>query len=333
MIHDDNNYYQINDIYRTENNRRNKKHNSHINKEKITIVILIIIIFIALCYIAVHSFAVIQESMKQQQYEQEIIKAKEERERQQKEKEEEQKRKEEEKRQEALKKAEEERQKRIPKLTEVGRQNMENIYKSETKRAFLTFDDGPSTVTETILNTLKQENVPATFFVLGSRVEAMPDMVKKIYEEGHYIANHGYSHQYSSIYQTPQSVLNEYNQCNDAVKNAIGVPEYNSHLFRFPGGFPGGPYVDVKTQAKELLSQNDILYVDWNSLSGDAETSSPTIEYEMNRIKATTANRNSLVILLHDAQAKKATADALPQIIGYLKEQGYEFKNFYDIIK
>ena len=328
MINDNNDYYQINNAYsfNNENGFGNNKHNGHINKEKIIIVILIVIIFIALCYIAVHSFAVIQESMKQQQYEQEIIKAKEERERQQKEKEEEE-------RQEALKKAEEERQKKIPKLTEVGRQNMENIYKSETKRAFLTFDDGPSTVTENILNTLKQENVPATFFVLGSRVEAMPEMVKKIYEEGHYIANHGYSHQYSSIYQTPQNVLNEFNQCNDAVKNAIGVPEYNSHLFRFPGGFPGGPYVNVKTQAKELLNENDILYVDWNALSGDAETNSPTVEYEMNRISETTANKSSLVILLHDAQAKKATADALPQIISYLKEQGYEFKNFYDVIK
>ena len=105
-----------------------------------------------------------------------------------------------------------------------GRKNIENIYHSETKRAFLTFDDGPSAVTPTILEVLKQENVKASFFVLGSRVEAMPDIIKRIYEEGHYIANHGYS------------VLDEYNKCNEAVKKAIGKQEYNSHLFRFPGG-------------------------------------------------------------------------------------------------
>lgn len=169
--------------------------------------------------------------------------------------------------------------------------------------------------------------------MLGNRVEVMPETVKRIYEEGHYIANHGYSHVYSTIYASPESVLNEYNQCNNAVKNAIGVPEYNSHLFRFPGGVPGGPYADIKLQAKELLSQNDILNIDWNALSGDAETGEPTIEFEMNRIIDTVSNKNSVVILMHDAQVKKVTAEALPQIISWLRENGYEFKNFYEIIK
>lgn len=197
----------------------------------------------------------------------------------------------------------------------------------------MTFDDGPSTVTPTILDTLKQQNIKATFFVLGNRVNAMPETVKRIYEEGHYIANHGYTHSYSSIYSSPQSVLDEFNQCNEAVKNAIGVQEYNSHLFRFPGGLIGGKYAEIKREAKELLSQNDILQIDWNSLTGDAETRNPTVEYEMERLKETMQNKSSLVILMHDAQAKAATAEALPQIIDYLKENGYEFKNFYEIIK
>ena len=58
----------------------------------------------------------------------------------------------------------------------------------------MTFDDGPSqTVTPVILDTLKKENVKVTFFLLGSRVELNPDIVKREYEEGHYIANHGYA--------------------------------------------------------------------------------------------------------------------------------------------
>lgn len=233
------------------------------------------------------------------------------------------------------KKKEEERLRklRVPILTDVGKNNMASIYKSETKRAFLTFDDGPSIVTSSILDILKQENIKATFFVLGSRVEAMPEETKKIYEEGHYIANHGYSHVYSSIYKSPQSVLDEFNRCNDAVKSAIGVEEYNSHLFRFPGGLAGGPYATIKSEAKELLLQNNVLNVDWNALSGDAETTTPTVEFEMQRIQETVSGKNSVVILMHDAQAKKATAEALPQIISWLRENGYEFKNFYDIIK
>lgn len=236
---------------------------------------------------------------------------------------------------EELKKQEEEaaRLAKLPKLTEVGKENMANIYHSDTKRAFLTFDDGPSTVTPQILDTLKQEGVKATFFMLGTSIENFPETTKRVYDEGHYIANHGYSHIYSSIYSSPEEVLNEFNMCNDAVKKALGEPEYNSHLFRFPGGMPGGPYADIKKQAKEILEQHDILSVDWNALTGDAETSHPVAEKLMEELQQTTEGKSSVVILMHDAQAKQVTADMLPQIIAYLREQGYEFQTFYDIIK
>ena len=210
---------------------------------------------------------------------------------------------------------------------------MSKIYQADTKRAFLTFDDGPSSVTPKILDILKQENVKATFFVLGSRVEIMPETTKRIYEEGHYIASHGYSHIYDQIYASPQSVLDEYNKCNGAIQNAIGVPEYNSHLFRFPGGLVGGKYADIKSQAKDLLEQNEVLHVEWNALTGDAETNNLSIEFELLRLQQTTENKNSVIVLMHDSPTKEVTADTLPQIISYLREQGYEFKNFYEIIK
>ena len=73
--------------------------------------------------------------------------------------------------------------------------------------------------------------------------------------------------------------------------------------------------------------------MDWNALNGDAETNKLSSEFEMKRLQETTAGKNSVVILMHDAQAKSVTADTLPQIISYLKEQGYEFENFYQIIK
>lgn len=304
MVKDGNEIY---DIYKMNVKRK-------INIKKIVTIVLIIIVIIGLILVTEECVEIIKQHKVYEQYEAQQIALK---------KQEEDK----------LAEIEKARQEKIPKLTQEGRNNMETIYHSETKRAFLTFDDGPSSVTPTILDVLKQENVKATFFVLGSRVEAMPEMTKKIYEEGHYIANHGYSHLYSNIYSSPQTVLDEFNKCNDAVKNAIGVPEYNSHLFRFPGGLTGGKYADIKNEAKELLSQNDILHVDWNALSGDAETTTPTIEYEMEKIQQTVANKNSVIILMHDAQAKAVTAEALPQIISWLRENGYEFKNFYEIIK
>lgn len=285
-----------------------------INTKKIAILILLIIVAIGLILVARNAIEMIKQHKVYKQYEAQLATLA---------------------KQEEVESMEEPEEKveNMPKLTEEARNNIQTIYQSETKRAFLTFDDGPSTVTPTILDVLKQENIKASFFVLGSRVNAMPEMTKRIYDEGHYVANHGYSHSYSAIYASPQAVLDEFNECNKAVRNAIGVSDYHSHLFRFPGGLPGGKYAEIKRQAKELLSQNDIVNIDWNALTGDAETANPTVEFEMQRIQETVNNKSSVVILMHDAQAKAVTAEALPQIISWLRENGYEFKNFYEIMK
>ena len=114
----------------------------------------------------------------------------------------------------------------------------DNIYDKDSKIAYLTFDDGPSqAVTPLILDLLKKENIKATFFVLGSNVKKNPDLVKRAYQEGHYIANHGYSHDYKKIYKNAQSVLEEFNKTEKQIQKAIENNEYSSHLFRFPGRF------------------------------------------------------------------------------------------------
>lgn len=292
--------------------------NGKINKNKVKIVIILVLTAIFLVITLIYSINSIKRYEAYKKYETQLLSIKEEEELKEKKEAEE---------------LEKKRQEKIPKLTDIGKQNIEKIYNCDTKRVFLTFDDGPSMRTNEILDILKQENIKATFFVLGNYVEKMPETVKRIYDEGHYIANHGYSHVYEQIYSSPQAVLDEYNKCNEAIKNAIGVPEYNSHLFRFPGGLVGGKYADIKLQAKELLNQNNILNVDWNALIGDSEKANASTDFLLQRLKDTVGNKSSPVILMHDAPAKKSTVEALPQIISYLKEQGYEFKNFYEIIK
>ena len=222
---------------------------------------------------------------------------------------------------------------KLPELTDEGKNNIASIYHSDTKRVFLTFDDGPSSsVTPLILDTLKQENIKATFFVLGSRVELNPEITKRAYEEGHYIASHGYSHVYSQIYASPQSVIDEYNKSLTAIRNAIGVQEYNPHLFRYPGGFSGGKYANIKKQSVQLLDANNIAHVDWNALTSDAAGCTTTEQF-LAELEKTVPKHNSVVVLMHDAGSKKATAEALPTIISYFRDRGYEFENFYSIIK
>ncbi len=301
------NFYAIETLNDVE--KRNKKN-------KILIIFLLLVIFSILLFLIVNVNSNIKKLKQAKEYEKQVLEFKEKYEK------------------EELRKKQEEEQKkqaRLPRITEQGKENFRTIFHSDKKRAFLTFDDGPSTVTHKILDTLDEKGVKATFFILGVNAEKNKELVNQMYEKGHYIANHGYSHVYSSIYSSPQAVLDEYNKTNDIIKEAIKQPEFNSYLFRFPGGFYGGKYANIKKEANEMLKQNDISNIDWNCLTGDSETSSPTPEYVIKRLKETSKGKNSLVVLMHDAQAKKVTAEMLPQIIDYLSSEGYEFKTFYDI--
>lgn len=211
---------------------------------------------------------------------------------------------------------------------------IDNIYNGkEGKKVFLTFDDGPSKeVTPRILDILSKYNVKATFFVLGNRVNMNPDIIKREYNEGHYIANHGYSHKYSSIYKDVESVLNEYYKTEETIRKALGKPDYSSHLFRFPGGSHGGPYEDVKDETRKKLKEEGIAYLDWSALTYDAAGVNDEKEI-LENVKSTIKGWNNVVILMHDAGDKKITYESLDNVIEYLQEEGYNFKNIYDIIR
>ncbi len=219
----------------------------------------------------------------------------------------------------------------LPQYSDAIAEKVVNVYYEKAKKIYLTFDDGPSKQTPKILDTLDKYNVKATFFVLGRNVVNYPELVKREYDSGHFIANHGYSHEYSQIYSSPQTVLDEYNQTVDAIRNAIGVPNYNPHLFRFPGGSVGGKYASLKKSAIELLRENQIAHTNWNCLSGDAEGKN-TIEAMWEEIRETAVGDDNLVILMHDAADKSVTAEFLPQLIEYYQGQGYEFASYYDVM-
>ena len=135
----------------------------------------------------------------------------------------------------------------------------------------MTFDDGPnSSVTPKVLDILKDEDVKATFFVIGKYVEENPEIVKRAYEEGHYIANHGYSHDNSTLYKSSDSFMQEIKKTDIAIGNAIGVDNYCSHVFRFPNGFIAPIYKQKKKEAVLLLSKMNYSYIDWNCLNNDS---------------------------------------------------------------
>lgn len=191
----------------------------------------------------------------------------------------------------------------------------------DEKVVYLTFDDGPSSVSTTrILDTLAQYDVPATFFLLGSNVRQYPELVQREYKEGHKLANHSYSHDYKKIYATVGNLLEEIIACNQEIDNALGFA-YGNTLFRFPGGSFG------RTLHQEAVTQSGYKFVDWNCLGKDAEGKQPkTAENILQAVIDTSLNKNHVTVLLHDTNAKATTVDALPAIIEYFHSQGYSFR-------
>ena len=210
---------------------------------------------------------------------------------------------------------------------------IDNIYNGEEgKRVFLTFDDGPTKeVTPHILDILKEYNIKATFFVLGTYAKKNPDIIKRAYDEGHYIANHGYSHKYGTIYKSADTVIEEYNKTEEIIKDALNDESYSSHLFRFPGGSHGGPYENIKKQARKKLKEEGIAYLDWSALTYDA-IGVNSKEKILENLKSTINGWNNVVVLMHDAADKQITYESLEDIIKYLQKEGYAFKNIYDLI-
>ena len=221
----------------------------------------------------------------------------------------------------------------LPKKNDNAKEEIRNIYFTDEKVVYITFDDGPSSnITPQILDILKQYDVKATFFTVGKNIERYPDILKREYSEGHYIANHGYSHSYSTIYQSKDTCYQEYVDTENCIKKALGNENYNSYLFRFPGGSSGGKYGRIKNDAKDLFDTYGVPYTNWNCLSGDAEGKT-TAEECINEVKRTKGNQGGIILLMHDASDKSQTVEALPSIIEYFKDEGYSFKNFYEIFK
>ncbi|MCH5186120.1 MAG: polysaccharide deacetylase family protein [Oscillospiraceae bacterium] len=204
------------------------------------------------------------------------------------------------------------------------------------KTAYLTFDDGPTnSVTSKILDTLRRYNIKATFFEIGSGIEANPDMARRVYDEGHLLANHSYSHNYKNIYVTAENFMEEVTKTEELILSITGE-ETVFKLFRFPGGSfksDKDSWSKNKQEYKELLKENGYVYCDWNSYNGDAEGGTKTKDKLVEELKSSVGTKEDIVILMHDAAAKGTTAEALPEICEYLISQGYEFRRLDEFNK
>ena len=192
------------------------------------------------------------------------------------------------------------------------------------KIVYLTFDDGPSVCTDQILNILRQERVKATFFVTAQFTPYLNRMAA-IAKDGHEVAIHTYSHNFK-IYKSIDSYFADLNKLNDLIEKYTGK---RSRIMRFPGGSSNSIYRKYNSDPKFMdrlcvaLLDSGYQFVDWNLDSGDARGNNIAAD---RLVRSACGSRHNIqCLLMHDTGAKRTTVTALPQIIRYFKQHGYEF--------
>jgi len=185
----------------------------------------------------------------------------------------------------------------------------------EQKVVYLTFDDGPSMLTNQILDLLKREKVHATFFMVGNKMNEYPEAVKRVVQEGNYIGAHSMTHDYQRLYKQGHFV-SEMEQTLSIIHNLTGQ---KTRLVRAPYG--SRPSLSLKLRDDSARAGFKIW--DWNvdTQDWDKTATTSTIVNTVNR----QITKNKEVILLHE---KQVTVEALPEMIRTLRAKGYAFKAY-----
>lgn len=204
--------------------------------------------------------------------------------------------------------------------------SLDNIVKAEEdpsktvgKIIYLTFDDGPAgKVTSGILDILKAEEVPATFFVIGNQIENQEELILRMKNEGHSIGLHSFTHDRNKLYSNNEGFIKEMLAVQERL---FQVTDETYCILRFPFGSTNNTYTLSKSMV-DLIHQHNFKIYDWtqDTYDGANPNSSPECIY-----KKSISEKDSIVLLMHCGGINKNSVLALPRIIKYYKEKGYQF--------
>ena len=182
------------------------------------------------------------------------------------------------------------------------------------KRIYLTFDAGyENGYTASILDTLKQQQVPAAFFVVGHYLESAPDLVRRMVAEGHIVGNHTYSHPDMSAIAGQDAFLHELSRVEESYRTITG--QEMGKYYRPPQGKYSEQNLKMACEAGYTTFFGSLAYVDW--YVDKQPTREEALEKLIGRI------HNGAVVLLHSTSATNAAV--LDEVITKWKEMGYTF--------
>ncbi len=205
-------------------------------------------------------------------------------------------------------------------LMNYGSSAEENLAEAgDTLKVYLTFDDGPSGNSDRILDILDDYNVKATFFVVGKEDEESKRIYKRIVDEGHTLGMHSYTHKYSYIYSSMDNFKSDFEKLQNLLYDVTGV---DCDLYRFPGGSSNQVSNTDMGEYIKFLNEENVRYLDWNVASGDATSAPITVDDLVENVMNDVVKYKTSVVLMHDADSKDATVEALPTLIEKLQAEG-----------
>lgn len=190
------------------------------------------------------------------------------------------------------------------------------------KTAYLTFDDGPSDTTKEVLKILNQNQIHATFFVIGNCItKSKEKLVRSMIQQGHLIGIHTYSHECQEIYRSVDAYLKDFDL---AYEKLLQVTGKKPSLFRFPGGSINDFNRTIYRKLIAEMERRGFCYYDWN-VSAEDSVGRPTATSILKNIFHNLTLYDEPVILMHDSSTNQLTAQLLPQIIKRIRQKGYTF--------
>jgi peptidoglycan/xylan/chitin deacetylase (PgdA/CDA1 family) len=184
-------------------------------------------------------------------------------------------------------------------------------------RVYLTFDDGPSLYTDEVLDILDKYDAKACFFVVGT--EGFDSELQRIVKDGHTIGVHSFTHNYAKIYSSEKAFKKDVQLMSDKIFVTTGV---RTKLYRFPGGSSNKVSNTDMTEYIQYLNSQGITYYDWNVSCGDATSQAYTADELVENVMGDVVKYKTSVVLLHDADSKTQTVQALPKLIESLQSVG-----------
>lgn len=187
---------------------------------------------------------------------------------------------------------------------------------------YLTFDDGPTSATASILDVLAKYNVKATFFTVGDMILRNPGLLRREYDEGHAIGAHTQTHKMPEIYKDEESFRADVEAWEATVKGVLGH-DLDHKLFRFPGG----SFSKDARKLREVIEDMGYTFWDWSVDSRDSlyKVAAPVRKLREN-IWQDSGNKREVILLFHDLPSKTTTVEVLPEVIEYFQGRGFVFR-------